>query len=198
VVAALQAGRGVGADIAGLTIQDFRRAAGRPDNAHAVNPGGADDFISGARTLWPRLAVKATAVHWAAARGQMARPDTLAVLMVRSAELAPAHRYGFAGFHALTVRLLGAQWWAVNPLQPKGSIARRYSEAELHAAAAAYPAGVQAVIFRPAAPVIVAPIPPPAPAPDPSPFTQSDLDAAHEAGRVAGIGSAIAAAEGLL
>jgi hypothetical protein len=197
VVAGMQACRGVGADITGLTIPQYRKAAGRPDNAHAPNPGGAADVARGASNLYPTLRVKLASTAWLTFRAAVVKQGKLAVLLVLSARLAPEHRYAFLGPHALTVRFVttadGGRWYGVNPLQPKGSRPQVYTERELRDAAEAYPAGVQATLFAP--PIVV---PPPLPVPDETPYSQADLDDARASGYADGVQAAIDAAEALL
>jgi hypothetical protein len=193
VVAGLQSSRAVGASIAGVTIPVYRKAAGRPDNPNVSNPGGASDVQRGAKTLWPTLRVDISSRVWLTVRAAMVKLKRVVVLLVDSSKLAPEHQYGFRGFHAITCRAVGDQFYCINPLQPKGTSAQRYSESELRAAAEAYPQGVQAVMFAPA----LAPVPPIPPA-DPTPFSQDDLNDAREEGRVAGVQSVIDAAEALI
>ena len=192
----LQAARSVGADITGIDIPTFRKAAGRPDDKNKANPGGAADVLRGATKLWPKLRITISSTVWLTFRAALVKRGEVAAYMVLSDKLAPDHQYGFAGpksFHAITVRYVAGTFYGINPLQPKDTKAQRYTEAELKAAGEAYPAGIQAALFRPA---LV--IPPPLPVPDPTPFSQDDLDAATEEGRIAGIQSVIDAAEGLL
>lgn len=208
VVEVLQAARTVGANVGGLTITDVRRAAGRPDDPHKSNPGGAADVLRAVKRLFPTLRVSQSSTNWSTFRAAVVKQGKVAELMVLSDKLAPDHQYGFRGpksFHAITVRFVatssGGAWYGMNPLQPKGSRADRYGEAELKAAAEAYPAGVQAVLFAPALPPVPAPVPAPAPGPVPAPVPDPDpttVDDAYAQGKADGIAAAIDALEALL
>ena len=196
VVAALQVARAVGAAIAGITIPVFRKAANRPDNPQVSNPGGAADVIRGLNKLWPKLRVSQSSRVWVTYRASLVKQGKVSILMVLSDKLTTEHQYGFKGpksWHAISVRYVAGTFYGVNPLQPKGTKADRYSESELKAAAEAYPNGVQAVLVLPA----LAPVPPTLPA-DPTPFSQDDLDDAEEEGRINGIQEAIDALEKLI
>lgn len=204
VVAALQSGRAVGADIKGIDIPKFRKAAGRPDDPGKTNPGGAADVLRGANVLWPKLRIKLSSTKfdtfWASLR-----QGWVAVILIDSSKLPADIRYGFNGLHAATARLVitggdNETCYEINPLQPKGTRAKTISKATLKAALMGYPRAVQAVLFAPAP--VPAPKPPePGPTPpivDPTPYSQEDLDDAREAGRIAGVQSVIEEAEKLI
>jgi hypothetical protein len=215
VVAGIQASRAVGANIKGVDIPKFRKAAGRPDNPNASNPGGSADVLRGAHTLFPKLRIKVSSTNfdtfWAGLK-----QGAVAVALVNSGKLPVAHQYGFKGYHAITVRLAvsstAEKLYEINPLQPKGTSAKQLTKADLKAAMLAYPRATQAVMFNPApavAPPVTPPVTPPTTPPteppvvtppivDPTPYSQDDLDDAHEAGRLAGVQSVIDAAEELI
>lgn len=206
-IAGMQAARAVGASLTGVDIPKYRKAAGRPDDPHKTNPGGAADVLRGAHNLWPKLRISLSSTSFDTLWAALVKQGKVAVFLIDSSKLPEDIRYGFNGLHAICGRVVvttsAETCYEVNPLQPKSTRAHKISKAALKRTLEGYPNAVQAILFAPAPPPPPKPVPPGGPTPtppivDPTPYDQADLDEAHEKGRVDGLQAAIEAIETLI
>lgn len=129
-------------------VPTFRKAAGVPDRPGAT-PMTVTQAGVGAHKLWPELRTVAARFSWANFAHAMEVGRRPAMVTVLSGQLPAGLQFGFTGGHAVTVFFQDAEWWIVNPLQPKGTGPHRIDGHDLHLAAGALAGGgdVDALVF---------------------------------------------------
>lgn len=164
----------------------FRRAAGDPDDGH--NDGGRlSEIMQACRTLWPQLHVEPHRDTWASLLRKIDAGHPVSVA-VRSSALPPRLQYGFGGLHQVALYNRGTGPLGImNPLARDRSRPEYISRDAAKEAAKAYAGDgkVYAAVFPTEAvaftthPLYVAPVP--CPEPPPPPPDCSDVQAQLEA-----------------
>lgn len=147
-LAGLQAGHAVAPWLPLVGVPAYRRAAGKPDDPTAPNPGDERDIARGLAGLYPSLVtVTLTGVSWSAFL-EAVKPRGVAAILFRAGALPARLQHGYAGPHAAAVENVdGRDWLIDDPLARPHSKPQPIRQPELRAAVEALRPKVYAVVM---------------------------------------------------